>query len=388
MAGASFRARVYGFRFLDGFILIYPLYTVMWAQHGLTPSQVAAALMAWSVVGFILQIPSGLLADRWSRRWLLCGAQLVRGLGFLVWILWPGFAGFFVGMMLWGVKSAFTNGTFEALVYDELHEAGEAHDYSRIIGRSQGALSAAVLLTSLLAAAFVPLGYIVILQASLATGLVAAGAALALPRARKTLRTARPRYISQLVRGFSAVARSPLVLGLIAFAAFSQAFGGGLEGFWQLFGREAGLPSAGIALFVAAISAAQIGGAALAHRAGSRGGAARFYSLFGLAGVLLVVAAAVFQPWSAGLIVLVAGLFRIVDVNFDAQLHHAIPTESRATIASAKSFAGQVAMTVLLLAFGAGAQAASYRTAFLGAALALIAIAAAYGLAGLRNRGA
>ncbi|MDB5450308.1 MAG: putative transport protein, partial [Phenylobacterium sp.] len=249
MRGGSFLAKVYAFRFFDGFVLIYPLYTVMWVQDGLSPSQVAAALMAWSVTGFFLQIPSGVLADRWPRSWLLAGAQLTRAAGFLVWLAWPGFLGFTVGMVLWGAKSAFTNGTFEALVYDELHAAGRAADYPRIIGRCQGALYAAVMLTSLLAALMAPLGYAVILQASLGMALVATAAALALPRPRRTLQIARPHPLAHLARGVSAVARSPLVLGLIAFAALSQAFGGGLEAFWQIFGREAGLPTSVVALF-------------------------------------------------------------------------------------------------------------------------------------------
>ena len=37
MAGRAFLARVYAFRFLDGFVLIYPLYTVMFAAKGLSP---------------------------------------------------------------------------------------------------------------------------------------------------------------------------------------------------------------------------------------------------------------------------------------------------------------------------------------------------------------
>ena len=74
---------------LDAFVLIYPLYTVMFVAHGLTPVQVSATLMAWSITAFILQIPSGVLADRYSRRWILAGAQVLRVIGLLVWIASP-----------------------------------------------------------------------------------------------------------------------------------------------------------------------------------------------------------------------------------------------------------------------------------------------------------
>ena len=385
MAGGAFLAKVYAFRFLDSFVLIYPLYTVMFREDGMTPGQVAASLMAWSIASFVLQIPSGVVADRWSRRGLLCTAQLVRVAGFAFWALHPGFWSFMLGMVLWGAKSAFTNGTFEALVYDELHAQGRAQDYARVLGRAQATGFIAVLATSLVTAAIAHLGYPLILAGSIAAGVAAAAAALLLPKARVTLQVARRRYLVHLGQGFAAVARAPLVLAIIAFAALSQAFGGGLEGFWPIFGGEAGLSRPQIAVFVAAISLAQAGGVAMAHRLAQAPSAA-FHGLYAFIGALLAAAALTLQIWSVALVIAVAGLIKIIDVNFDARLHHAIPTESRATIASVKSFAGAVVMTAVLAAFGALAQAQTYRIAFLACGLAMVAVAAAYLLAGLGRR--
>src|SRR5271154_5456515 len=104
---------------------------------GLKPVEITVCLTAWSVTSFVLQVPSGVIADRWSRRQILAWAQLVRGVGFAVWMVWPHFWGFFVGLQLWGIKSAFTSGTFEALLYDELKARGRAQDYTRIFGRTR-----------------------------------------------------------------------------------------------------------------------------------------------------------------------------------------------------------------------------------------------------------
>src|ERR1700684_453103 len=115
-----FLAAAYAFKFFDSFILIFPLYAVMFVDAGLTPVQISIVLIAWSATAFTLQIPSGVIADRWSRRHILACAQLARAAGFVVWLFYPHFWGFLVGLVLWGVKSAFTSGTFEALLYDEL----------------------------------------------------------------------------------------------------------------------------------------------------------------------------------------------------------------------------------------------------------------------------
>ena len=141
-----FLAKLYAFKFFDSFILIVPLYAVMFVDAGLS----ARADLGGpdSLVGdrFVLQIPSGVIADRWSRRHILAGAQLARAAGFVVWLFYPHFWGFLAGLVLWGVKSAFTSGTFEALLYDELKAQGRAHDYTRIYrpgprgaGRRRGA---------------------------------------------------------------------------------------------------------------------------------------------------------------------------------------------------------------------------------------------------------
>ena len=135
VTGLIWKATAY--RFLDTLILIFPFYTVMFAETGLTPIQIGLALAAWSLTAIVLEIPTGALADRVSRRWLLLIAQLFRGSGFLLWFLFPGFWGFLAGLVLWGVKTALVSGTFEALLFDELKAAGREQDYARAIGRAQ-----------------------------------------------------------------------------------------------------------------------------------------------------------------------------------------------------------------------------------------------------------
>ena len=131
----------------------------------------------------MLQVPSGVVADRWSRRQILAWAQLVRGVGFGVWLIYPHFWGFLAGLPLWGVKTAFTSGTFEALLYDELKAEGRAQDYTRIFGRTRAIQSGGVLLAALGAALAARFGYGATLIASLVSVALSFAAALSLPRA-------------------------------------------------------------------------------------------------------------------------------------------------------------------------------------------------------------
>ena len=176
MGGLVGKAAAY--RFLDTFVLIFPFYTVMFTEHGMNAAQIGVALAAWSLTGVALEIPTGALADRVSRRWLLFAAQVFRGAGFLVWALFPGFWGYLIGFVLWGVKSALVSGTFEALLYDELRDEGRQQDYARAIGHAQTGRFAGLMAAALIASAVAGIGNYALTLISSASSLLGAASAL------------------------------------------------------------------------------------------------------------------------------------------------------------------------------------------------------------------
>ncbi len=373
----AFLTRVYAFKAMDAFILIYPLYAVMFVDAGLTPGQIGLALAVWSVTAFVLEIPAGVIADRWSRRWVLAGAQLFRLAGYGLWLLYPHFWGFLGGFLLWGIKSAFTNGTFEALVFDALKARGREAVYTQVTGRSDAMQFVGILCASVGAAALARFGYPVLLQASLAACAICAALPLTFPKVARSQAARDLHYLAHLRLGLAQVLRAPLLLDLMAFIALALALGGALDEFWTIFASQSGLSNAAVAIFLGLMSAGQAVAAALAHRAaGWRD--RRFYLLFGVCGGLLVAAAAVFQPWAVILLIAFSGGFKVIDTVFEGRLQHAIADETRATLGSVKGFAVQIAVTALYLTFGPLAQAASYRTAFLTFGAGIVGLAALY----------
>ena len=379
----SLTLRACAYRFFDTFLLIVPFYTVMFSDRGLTPSQIGIALAAWSATGLVLEIPMGILADRFSRRWLLFSGQTVRALGFVVWMLVPSFWGFLLGFVLWGVKSATQSGTFEALVYDEVTAQGRQEEYVRVIARAQSARFTGVLTASLLAAAAVGTGYPMLIAASAVAGATAAGLALLLPAAPRALSMARRGYLAQLRLGVSHAARLPGVAPLLVFIAGLQSIAAACADYWQLFARKVGLPAPGIALFIAALSASGVAAAALAHRM-REVPIRRLYGFVIIAGIALVAGAATFEVWSIIFPMVFVFCYWLVDVNTDARFQHAIVQETRATVASVKGFATQLSTTILLLSFGLIAQAGDYRLAFLTYGIGMTLLGVTYGAWSLR----
>jgi len=373
----NFLARVYAFKLFDAFILIFPLYVVMFADAGLTPVQISICLIAWSAVNFVLQVPSGVIADRYSRRRILALAQLGRGAGFAIWFIYPHFWGFLLGLLLWGVKSAFTSGTFEALLYDELKAIGSTAAYTRVFGRTRAVQAIGVLLAALGSAAIARYGYRPALLASAGSALLALVAALALPQAPAQASVTKTDYLSHLRQGLAISFREPVVLNILVFSSFVLALGAALEEFWPIFGAKVGLARPVIALFVGAQNAIEALVSLVAYRVTNLRPQG-YYALFAFGGLVLIVAAAAFKPWAMILLAGYSGLMKLIAVVFEGRLQHAIGSGQRATISSVKSFMAQIGLTALYVGFGPVAQASSYRIAFMACGCAGVAVGVSY----------
>ncbi len=57
-----------------------------------------------------MEIPSGIVADPWSRKWSLVAGMALKAAGFVVWLVRPDFAGF----VLWGLQEGICTGVVDA----------------------------------------------------------------------------------------------------------------------------------------------------------------------------------------------------------------------------------------------------------------------------------
>ncbi|HUW21502.1 MAG TPA: MFS transporter [Candidatus Bathyarchaeia archaeon] len=225
----SFIYKIYALSFFSDLVFIYPIYTVMFADKGLNALQISILLMVWAGTSFLLEVPSGVLADKYSRRNILFGAELVRIIGYTFWLLMPNFLGFLIGFILWGVKSAFTSGTFEALVYDELKANGEENKYIKIQGVVQSLHYIAFIFAGVGASLAVSFGYSFVLVASILSLTVSSISILLLPKARMVQSTGEKKYFKLLKEGLEFSIKIPTVLGIIVFIALAQALFGALD---------------------------------------------------------------------------------------------------------------------------------------------------------------
>ena len=360
----SFLIRLYGLCVVQELMVIYPFYAVMFVDYGLSAMEISWLFTVWAGITLLLEVPSGVLADKYSRRFILSVAQLFSVAGFACWGLFPGFWGFFFGFVLWGTKSALSSGTFEALIYDELKRFGCEAQFVKVNGRSLAFNTTGVILSSFAAAALVDYGYQVLIGASVAVSVVASFMALLLPPAPPTQSTTPRPYFTVLGEGVRYAWRSPVILRLIAFASLAIALGGGLDEFYTIFANEAGLPRYALGIFLGSIYAVQAAAGFVAHR--FEGLSLRWlYAAFLGGGALLTISAWWMGQWSVLLLGASGLVFQVIALIVEGRLQHMIPSEIRATVSSVRGFSAESFGIGLFIGMGLIVGEGSYRPGFL-----------------------
>jgi MFS family permease len=105
----------------------------------------------YSAVVPVLEVPFGVLADRWSRSGILVIATVALAASSLVGGLSNSPVMYAVAAVLLGVYFALSSGTADSIVYDTLvEETGTAEDYERWIGRLHVVEAVALVLSAVL----------------------------------------------------------------------------------------------------------------------------------------------------------------------------------------------------------------------------------------------
>ncbi|MFI9551127.1 MFS transporter [Nonomuraea endophytica] len=335
-------------------MLFYPVYAVYFTETGLSAAEVSSLFAIWSVAGFVLEIPSSVWADRFSRRRLLVLAPLVTSAGFALWTFVPSYWAFAAGFVLWGAGSAMQSGTLQALVYEELDGLGRAGDYARLIGRSEALASVAAVAASLLAAPVLAAGgYPAVGLASVAVGLLGALTGRLLPESRQpAAERAEGSYLSVLRTGLSEVRRAPAVGRMLVVLAVVTGLTS-IDEYLPLLAAAGGAATPVIPLLVGLVIAGIAAGGWLA------GYGARLLPLVLAAGALALGGGAALSGTAglwAGFVAIAAafGAFYWAVAVLDARLQDMIGDEARATVTSMAGLGSEVAALGVFAFYGFG----------------------------------
>jgi DHA3 family tetracycline resistance protein-like MFS transporter len=89
---------------------------------GLTPLQLVLVGTTLEVSAFIFEVPTGVVADSYSRRLSIIIGYVLMGAGFFVYGLFPAFLPILLAQVIWGLGYTFTSGATQAWITDEVGE--------------------------------------------------------------------------------------------------------------------------------------------------------------------------------------------------------------------------------------------------------------------------
>jgi DHA3 family tetracycline resistance protein-like MFS transporter len=89
---------------------------------GLTPVQLILVGTALEISAFVFEVPTGIVADVYSRRLSIIIGYILMGVGFLIEGFFPAFLPILLAQVIWGLGYTFTSGATQAWISDEIGE--------------------------------------------------------------------------------------------------------------------------------------------------------------------------------------------------------------------------------------------------------------------------
>lgn len=333
-------------------IPIYPLYAIMFAEHGISPIGLSSLFVIWACVGLVIEVPSGALADTYSRKWLVVFSALCKSSAFFSWYMWQNFYGYALGFILWGLGSSLRSGAWEALLYDLLKSWHSEFIFTKVYGRIRALALIGVGSGELLGGVLIVNGYDWVLLVSMLIPILATVPFILYvndPPRNETVY--KSDYYQVLLQGLRESVSNRSVLYILLISSLLIMTYGVYDEFISPTLREKGFSLQLVAFLGAFVYFSESAGMIVADRFKSLS-LTSLLGCIGLAGIILM--GAVFSA-GLGVVLCIAAftfLFGLASTLFGAELQRVIKTESRATVTSVTGFGQEIGGIIGFMLFG------------------------------------
>lgn len=353
-AAANIRM-LYAIRFFHSLIPAYVIERLFWEERGMTIQMVVYTEILYALTFMLLEVPTGIMADKWSRKRMLVLTAVMYVCMFAILLYATEFWHFVLAIFLAGVGGAAGSGADHALLYDSLATVGREASFEKHLGRINVFEIVSTVLAAMggswLASRYnLELNYII----SIVSSAIAVVLALLLVEPAMKSRSEEPIPVKQYVRtAVRFFAKHPGVCLVVLSGMVTGAALNFIDEFWQTYLDRLEVPVIYFGLFSAAMFLLRLPGSLFAYALKTRfsyrtlltGTTAAFAAGFcylsfaddltGLAAIFVIcLFAGIVEPLTAG------------------YLHHRIDSPMRATLDSFQSLGHNAALTAAGLGFG------------------------------------
>ena len=318
-------------------------------EHGVTLGEVLLFEALWAGTVLLVEVPSGILADRFGRKRILLVAGFVSLAGFTLFGLGAGLV-LLAAYAAFGITDAAFSGADSALLYDTLEPLDRTDEFEPRLGRLNGLLMAGfagMTIAGSLMVRWTSLSFPILLSAALTLPSLLIMWRIAEPGARggrAGIRAIGGQALRRLVTTRSmwsvVLLQTVVVMSIILMATLQQ----------PILLRH-GAPIWSLGVFIAAQMLVAAAGSWISGPVGERLGLRALFLAAPLASALALLAGASGQAWTYALFIFPAAGFHLVFTHTSGFLARRVTDRERATVislASMASSATSVAVTPLL----------------------------------------
>ncbi len=136
--------------FFQGIPFWYAIEKLFMVDIGFTTASIGLMVAIMSVAMLAVETPSGILADRWSRKGVMIVGSVSLLLSGAIGALSHTVFIFIVSTVFWGIYSALYSGTYDSAMYDTvMEEHGSSKKFARYLGQLRAIEGAAFVLGAL-----------------------------------------------------------------------------------------------------------------------------------------------------------------------------------------------------------------------------------------------
>lgn len=337
MKTRTFIRSFYLFEFFFDFIFIYAVEKLFFLSKGLDLSQIGLLLFLWSVLTLLLEVPSGVLADHWSRRKMFILSGLFFSLCYTIWIFSNSFELFLLGFVFRTLGATFTSGTLQAYLYDFLKLHDKESDFEKILGRGNAFRTLGIGVAVGLGGFLSQFSYNYALIASALSILSISAIALFWPELKPSTPTGEENYWQFLKSSIKTVGTNKNLLRIVLFSGIVMSIFANLEEYNDVYLKFLGFPNALIGVIFTVATVGQSLASIYAHK--FRDHSWKTINVIVLLGsVILFLAAFIKTPFMAAGILFLGILLEFSNVLNEGVIQREIQPHQRATVASLNKF--------------------------------------------------
>ncbi len=342
-------------QFFFDLIFIYAVEKLFFLSRGIDLAQIGILLFLWSVMSLLFEVPTGIMADRWSRRKMLILAGIFFSICYLIWIFSNSFLMFLLGFLFRTLGATFASGTLQAYLYDYLKLNDLTDNFEKILGKGNALRTLGIGTAVAIGGFLSQISYNLALTLSAISILTISLIAVFWPEIRPVTPTGEEKFWHFLKGSINTVRRNKLLLRIVLYSAIVLAIFANLEEFNDVYLRFLGFPNSIIGLIFALATIGQSVASFYAHRFKNHAGVA-LNSIALIGAAILLLAAFIKHPLMAIGILFLGILLEFSNVLNEGAIQREIEPHQRATIASLNKFV----MNILPFQLGFGIIANTY----------------------------